>query len=368
MKITLSAARVYFSDWYVGASPLVNPLGEPILVRDFPARDERCYVVLGSPIEWMPGAERVAKAISTIALTGMTNPKTGSQFDHAITEVLDDQAVEPWGPRAANWYITLVVERDIEVPDDDFQPRQYLWLTSEAALCLEREFQAYAASTLDLLATYATTVIESQFFANLYLKNQVFFRCTGMETFRLFNPVIYPPGVVRHGGDADFENGRSLFQSLPALPVASYDWLQLLGQWRLAALVETDGVRRFLWNFITLELLVNRLCSMWRSQILEAIDSGSSTAGSAIEFLRSESDELKDLGVLSLGRKFAVVARRLCPEEADQDKKVFRKLARARNDLVHGNNPSTDTLPAIALKNLLDRYLKAAIDECARDS
>lgn len=201
MQVTLVAARVYGTQSHYGEQPRVDPLGGPIIIPNFPAPGERSYVQLGAPIDWLPRANRVSRAIGVVAMTGYINPSTGSYGDVAVEEVISGGDLSSWSADDYGWYVTFLIERDIDVSETDVKHPKYVWMNPKSVLELEAEFETYSKPYLDQLAAYGSTVIESMFFENLILDDRVYFRCPSKESFGLPRWTVNSPiGIVRKGG------------------------------------------------------------------------------------------------------------------------------------------------------------------------
>ena len=72
--------------------------------------------------------------------------------------MLIEQALEGQDAQAAqelNWYVTVVVERDTDLPEGFVPDSKYLWVEVDKAMELETALRSYASPHLDLLATYS---------------------------------------------------------------------------------------------------------------------------------------------------------------------------------------------------------------------
>ncbi|HHT9135513.1 MAG TPA: hypothetical protein ACFYD2_11500, partial [Candidatus Avalokitesvara rifleensis] len=180
MKITLQAVRIYGSKSQYGSTPRFCPSDGPIILDSFPGKTERSFIYLGTPPELILRANKVGKAIR-ILFGKALNPEANR--DALIEKELGELTDFPVSDY--NWYITIVVEREVDVTDADMTDSKYLWLRWERALEIEKDFEFYAFPHIDLLATYASTIIKPTFFEKVIIDDYIFFLAANREPFRL---------------------------------------------------------------------------------------------------------------------------------------------------------------------------------------
>ena len=142
--------------------------------------------------------------------------------------------------------------------------------------------------------------------------------------------------------------------------------LRTASRWLWAALAEDeDRLRRFLFAFFGLEVLVNKTWSRVKTAVISELSAD--LGGFPVEELmwptgRDESYTPER----NLTFKFTLLAVALSRPTAPEDVATFKTLAAARNKLAHGAAESIELLPSNETISLLRRYLslvaKADVD------
>jgi hypothetical protein len=253
--------------------------------------------------------------------------------------VLIEEALREEDARAArqpNWYVSVVVEQDIDLQEGFVPDRKYLWVDVAKAMELEAGLRSHASPHLDVLATCVSTVIASDFFEEVVVDDRVFFSAPGRDSFGLPSFSVGAVGVIMERpleSLALTELERRL-HGAAKLPRGKHQSLDTVARWHLAAIAERDPWKRFFWSFLALEVLTHRLFA-----ILDTPTEGR----------------------MDLADRFELVALRLFPDRAASDLADFRRGKKARDDLAHGRPREADRLPVMAVRSLLERYLAAGL-------
>jgi hypothetical protein len=104
----------------------------------------------------------------------------GGALQKAQTEPLRDNLAR-W-----NWYITIVIERTIEVPDAQCTPARWFSIDPVLASRLEREFLTYGWYQADFLVDHLATHIPKHFFATRDVDDRIVFFAGNGPPFRMF--------------------------------------------------------------------------------------------------------------------------------------------------------------------------------------
>lgn len=336
MRITLQAARVYGSESQYGPTPRLCPGSGSIALDGYPERGERSWILLGAPPESILGADRVRRAIGRVALAGGFGkaPDPRAQRDMLIEQALEGQDAQ--AAQEPNWYVTVVVEREIDLPEGFVRDSKYLWVEERKAEELQTDFRSYASAHLDVLATCASTIIDCAFFEEVIVADRVFFCAPGRESFGLPSFSVGAIGVVTKSpleSLALTELERRL-HGAAKLPRGKHQSLDTVARWHVAAIAERDPWKRFFWSFVALEVLTNRLFAAM----------GTPTKGK-----------------MDLADRFKLVALWLFPDRAASDLADFRRGKKARDDLAHGRPREMGRLPVVPVRSLLERYLDAGV-------
>lgn len=174
MKLTLQAARVYGANTYYGSSPIDNP----ITLRDVPREGEQFWVLLGSAPEPILRAYAVRRSVGAMKLNWVlrgVEPLSPEEFEQDLDEFVGELKGRN------SWFVTIGVERETEVDDNLLSDAEYLWIDAEEARRLEDEFLPHASAFFDLVATYASTVLDSALFEKVEVHDRVYFSASGRE-------------------------------------------------------------------------------------------------------------------------------------------------------------------------------------------
>lgn len=363
MVVTLHAVRVYGSQSQYGSKPRYNPPGSPIILENYPLKGEKVLVYLGEPPQWIFRANQVCRHIGKHMLGKMLAPlyEPQAERDLSIKEALGDENSYAIKSEDYNWYVVIIVERQVDVEDTNVTESRYCWLEPTVLLQNNDLFLAYTTKHLDAIATYVSTVIDPLFFSNLILNDRIFFSALGHETFGFPQfSVSGSASVSKSLISLQVEELDQLLKEIRIIPESRRNQLDKVMSLYWAAVRESDQLKKFLWGFFALELLSNKLYDQFHGQVLSN--------------LRMKINEREDHSYVSvpasliwkpknlnfpLETKFTIVALKLCPETSVTDSDNFTIVNRARNDLAHRG--LVDDLPNVILDLLLKRYIAAAI-------
>lgn len=338
MQATLHSVRVYWSEGGYG-EPRETPAGGPLCTPDYPCPGDRLSVHFGEVPDGIRQQLRLRFALLNLygnRLTG--NPtKTG---DEGVEEELENVDL-PFDKH--RWYVTMVIERPTSVDEGKLTGERYVWIDpweiDEAQHALEVDAQVAFDTATGVIAP----LVQGQMFEGQTVPLATYLSANGL------GPALMP----RFSGSAD---GRGI-HAISAFPHDavrsrigalgehgdSWAWLALPAHWYAAMLGELkDRYKRFLWGFIALEALT--------IAVFERADPAPD---------RSEKQKQK----MAISTRFEHVARHLSPGSAVDDVAVFKRAAKARNDLAHGNERLRELdLPTEAIEALLPRYLNMALE------
>jgi hypothetical protein len=156
-----------------------------------------------------------------------------------------------------------------------------------------------------------------------------------------------------------FTEITSAVQTLPtAFPIVS-PIIATPSRWFHAALAvdSQDPLRRFLFAFFGLEVLVNKAEKTWRLRDRVGQELSNELGGLPADVLMWPVLRDDEAPFRNLVFRFACLAISLSRNTAEQDVAEFRKLVKVRNDLAHGEPTILDSLPAWPSIDLLRRYL-----------
>lgn len=129
------------------------------------------------------------------------------------------------------------------------------------------------------------------------------------------------------------------------------------GRWLMLARGEEDSLRKFLFAFVGLEVLANKHASQSRKALVSAL--AEEALGLPFEELMWPAMPDENAPNRNLVFKFAAMATVVNRATAAKDVAQFRRLAKTRNALAHGDISDLDNLPGNDTLVLLERYVTA---------
>jgi hypothetical protein len=366
MNVTLQATRVYGSMSRYGHAARQSPQSEPLVLQDYPARNERAWILLGAPDAVIVRANRIGQALGRISLRTFVGQELADGTD---TERLVEQELDAGNGLTSendyNWYVTIAVERQSDINSEQLRSHRFLWVEPALALRLRNEFASYTLPFLDSLTFYVSTIVGSDFLRIPVVSDHVVFTAEGREPFRLprFTGTGNASLAVSHPLDT---LDMSRFEQTLRLATTrrnrqQLSWTSSVMHWRLEAIQETDPLKRFLWHFFALENMVNKLAPKFRVEVARRLTLVDESTGQPVNGPLPTHELMWEQNRTPLAAKFAVVAMHLSPSSALDDTAIFKQAMNARHNLAHGQVKDPKELPTEATRQLLERYLDTAI-------
>jgi hypothetical protein len=185
MQVRLRFERVYGTLSQYGNTPRESPVGSPITLNEYPLPSEKVTIYLGQPVEELYRTYNIARAGGftlvrrTVMHENITDAEEKSTLERAQTEGLHDDLTR-W-----NWYITILIERTIEIPDAKYNPARWFSIDSGIAIRAEREFLEYGAYQIQFLVDHLASFIPRHFFATREIEDRVVFFAGEGAPFRV---------------------------------------------------------------------------------------------------------------------------------------------------------------------------------------
>ncbi|HEV7746395.1 MAG TPA: hypothetical protein VGO56_15470 [Pyrinomonadaceae bacterium] len=358
----MHAVRVYGSDSSFGQEPQQNPYSGPIALQNFPVEGEVAEVLLGEPPKLMFEAHRRKTALANIRLDMTFGGGMQITDDDAFNDAIRDQlANEQTVPtiRNCSWYITISIQREIEVDDELIVANGYPLVRIPETIRF-REFRQYASPYINHVASIVSTVAGTEFFEEVLLDEVLFSGPSGVVTRlpeRNDFKMSARASVSRSMDSLDLSTLRALLSSERLQPYARNRWLERAVYWHAATLNEPDHWKSFQWAFLSLEILIHkvskRLYGRVRNSFAFTKSDGELLPGFPMADLFGSEERLP------LVAKFCIVALGLSPDTAGDDILGFKKAKEARDRFSHGDITDESELPLHSVKELSTRYLKA---------
>jgi hypothetical protein len=340
IRATAHAVRAYWSDHSYGKEPRESPSHDPVVVPDFPRAGDRCSVWFGRVPDAVRKPIRARIAMTNAMLNAIVGHTLGVRRETSVDEEIRKGSL---GFEEHNWYVTMALERPIELDEQRLTGERHWWIEEEAVEPAQDALAAEAPKAFEVIVATVAPIMESSMFEGRD-RDYVYVTAPG------HGPMFAPKWT----GSATGMGIRSMADfPLDAIRVkaAHLDeggpW-QKLGNamhWYEAMLREReDPLRRFLWGFICLEALVDEALKHLERPALEALRKAKASR-------------------LPISARFALVASELSPKTAMSDIEAFEKLNQARNDIAHGKQRLSDKDPPVeAMRELLPRYVTLALE------
>jgi len=359
MQARVAVVRVFGTKDQYGDERRTRPRGLPLVFDHFPEAGACVRVDMGPVPRDVVLAERMRRAIGRAGLGALFGGRSGTSSgpEQINREFEKSTEVELFGD--FNWYVTLVLERTLEVTQSAGGRADFL-LPDEFRE-LERTMPAYAAPALDVVTSIIATIVDPHVFGSLLLDDRIHLfgdgkRPSGIPVFSLS-----ASGAVWRGqAEADLLSQRiELLRAVNTSAVTTHGWLDGVAHWRVQALRESDPWKRFLWSFLALEVLTNKLFDARRDAVLGRLrlltDGGTAAAGNPpIEELAWAPERAP------LRSRFALVASELFPASAREDVGKFASAKSGRDRLAHGQIRDAAELPTAITADLLEKYFTGA--------
>lgn len=185
MRIRLRFERVYGTSSKYGENPCESPSDSPIIVEDYPLPGELVTIFFGEPVEELYRTYKIARKGGFTLVKRNFMHEDLSEKEEA--EMLQQAKMEPLPDDLArwNWYISLLIEREIEVPDTQCDPKRWFSIDPVLAIRLEREFLTYGSYQADFLIDHLAIHINNTFFERKDFDDRVVFFPENGPPFRV---------------------------------------------------------------------------------------------------------------------------------------------------------------------------------------
>jgi hypothetical protein len=186
MRFRLRFERIYGSDSRLGDTPRQSPPRSPIQIENYPFPGERLTIYLGQPVEELYRTYHIAKAGGftlvrrNVAHEKVTEEDEAEALQQAQTEPLADD-LGRW-----NWYVTILIERVVDVPDEQCTPGRWFCIDPTLAIAYENEFLSYGGYQADFIVDHLSSHIPRQFFTIRDVEDRVVFLPEDRPPFRMF--------------------------------------------------------------------------------------------------------------------------------------------------------------------------------------
>jgi hypothetical protein len=326
-----------------------------------PSSEDRLTVTVGDIPEHIVQGIRVFRAVHPYALSLLfhSDGLTADERLQCLDELCDAVDVaDIYGNDQYGLWASFELCRPTQVQASE---SKYVWANKDAnALEKAQTFATEAKDYLNAAVARLQAGLEPLKLAKTLVRTEyAYILADGRTACREFNPSLRARGRVSSPGwnGVSFEKASEALHTLPVDGAQLRKLLRTPSEWLWAALAEDeDQLRRFLFSFFGLEILINKTHRRVEGSVVGALRDG--LDGLPIEELMwpSVSDEAQHPS-RNLVFRFALVAVALSPATAANDVSIFRRLHRARNNLAHGEAATIEDLPVQEAIEMLRQYL-----------
>lgn len=246
-----------------------------------------------------------------------------------------------------NWYTTLCILRSVEL--DAGTPAQPLIpMSPESGLQAAAAIASEEKPNLDYLAIKVSHCIQPDCLAKRFWGGVVFQLLDGswfcFPEFQ-FGGAGIQVSIQQNMVHLDL---TALTRLKPPIPSRAAG-LAAAHHWYLQAFGEADPWKPFLWGFLSLEILVGKLCDSLRPSVVSSIAIEDSMGQRIPEAKPALPELIAETAQLPLQKRFLVVCLALSRRTSQADLDIFARCKKVRNDLAHGVITDETTLPMMRL-------------------
>lgn len=350
MNVTIALARVYGVGLPDRGSAAERRGGTTIVLADFPRKRWQTSVTLGEPVAWLFAAERLARAVARTLSRTLSGALEGEDRTETIRRLVADERLGP-SPDEREWWVSIVCEHNVDLPEDESMAEPFMWLSFERAESLERSATRDARGALDVVSILVREIVQASNTTPVF--DRVYFRADGKPSFRLPEITMHAPTVTITKPLRSVD-ATGLERELRRAPAALK--LRNVAYWWARAREVRDPRERFQFAFIGLETLAHELARPAHEHVLPQLRIGPTETAVPVPVALVENPV-----TLPLAAKFALVALLLAPASAVDDTLAFKDLKKTRDALAHGDLDVSASLPDGKAVALLNKYVELAL-------
>jgi len=192
MRVRLRFERVYGTASQYGENPRESPSGSPIVLDNYPLPGERATIYLGRPVEELYRTYEVARkggwmlVRRNVTREHVTDAEEAEAIEEARVAMEQAREESPHDSHTRwNWYITIVIERTIEVAEAECDSTRWFSINPGVAIRTEREFLHYGSHQADFIVDHLAKHISRHFFATRDVDDRVVFFAGDGPPFRV---------------------------------------------------------------------------------------------------------------------------------------------------------------------------------------
>jgi hypothetical protein len=349
MKAKIENLLIFGTDEHYGTKVRQKAQDSPIIIKEFPKTGCQTSIEFG----------KINTYISNLLKLKIKN-------DHSIlTRLAGVSSTEADLKRKYKkefqkykWYITFLIESFLDVDEAKIKEEPYrYWLSNESIFNITEKTKQENKPFVDFLILYL-----NRFNDNLF-KNQI--RNIVFLTIDNEQPLVshkLSTSVVKYGGKHASSSMFKLKQIEVKLNKFDKNIIKMLKssiKWYIEFLKETDQLKQFIYSFLSLEILVNKLFEKYFEEIKNEIKNDIYYRGFQIGSIGDTLIPQENRATLS--QKFVIVCLKIFPEATDDLLKSFVKCKSYRDQLAHGSLNLDDKLPIEECNQILRTFYNIII-------
>jgi translation initiation factor 2 beta subunit (eIF-2beta)/eIF-5 len=369
--------RIYATNDYFydpNDSNTIKPL-HPLIINDYPEKDWNFTCYFGEVPEKIMNLHYSIRGFGLfcVRMFGQENDttKTGpEQMEECIRKIKSQSTFF----KEFKWYTIEILERDIDILNCNLfeNPPGMVRGKDEKISYKIKNFSS--ANVLQLLSQENKKMNFSEFFdrVSFCLTSEipsVFFRkfvdsgygLLVNETLVICQPKIEMTGELSVGKKFQDLNQEKISSILKQKGTTQNKWLNNIAHSYMAMLREKDRWKKFYFGFICLEILTHKIFKkIYHDYKLDVHLKNGEGYDKSVRIPISDIIP-DDINRIKLAEKFAFVAGMLNPDNYSDDRLIFMKCKKARDEMSHGEKIPIEELPVNELQSLLDNYIQIMI-------
>ncbi|MGL1635947.1 hypothetical protein ACSTJT_20800 [Vibrio parahaemolyticus] len=369
MKTKLHCYRIYAARKSYSGTPFERPVGSPLLLHDFIDDKTTVRLHIGDITQELKESIIVRQALAS------NNPLLPSDRPRLKGDELIAIALQQYRGESLftnkEWLVCIEAIVEVDIPEDKLSNQaKHFWLDVNYARHTWHETKDSLKSKFDDIMGFIIPYIGEDFIGDVVIEHYYYEPADSKQGIYTYPEMTASAQMWMQSSinTIDMEQISNKLKHLKSQP-KQLKFISTVRHWYLNTINETDAWKLFLWSFWGLEVLAKKYLDRYYDQIktTNAKDQKIETD----EFLFQEhvvQSLLPEKNRAPLAASFAIMSTVLSPKDSENDTKSFRKLAKLRNSLSHGEAINTDQIPAHEAQQLFHKYYKLAIDDITKNA
>lgn len=369
MKTKLHCYRIYGAEKSYSGTPFECPADTPLCLHNFIDNKTTVRLHIGDITQELKEAIVVHQALAS------NNPFIPNDRPRRTGDELIEIALQQYRNKNLfknkEWLVCIEAIVEIDIPENKLPLNgKHFWLDVNYARETWQETKNRLNSSFDDIMGFVIPYIGEDFIGSVVMEHYYYEPVDTKNGIYTFPEMTMSAQMwIQSSINAiDVEKISNKLKHLKSQP-KQLKFISTVRHWYLNTVHEIDSWKLFLWSFWGLEVLAKKYLERHYDQIkttdvkVQKIDTGI--------FLFQEhvvQSLLPEKNRVPLVASFAIMSTVLSPENSENDTKDFRKLAKLRNSLSHGEAINTDQIPAKAAQQLFHKYYKLALDDITNNA